>query len=61
MDDERDDENFSKDILRNDFYAKKLFFITNLNIVNILKIYVKSLERKIIHLSKEKYSSVSPP
>ena len=26
MDDERDDENFSRDILRNDFYAKNFFF-----------------------------------
>ena len=53
MDDERDDENLSRDILRNDFYAKYFFFITNLNIVNILKIYVKSFERKNIHLSMD--------
>ena len=34
MDDEGDDKNFSRDILRNNFYPKNFLIITNLDKVN---------------------------
>ena len=40
---------------------KMIFFLKILKTVNILKNYFKSFDRKIIHLSKEKYSSIAVP
>ena len=47
-------------------FTQKNYFLHNkfkyiyIYIANILKIYLKSWERKIINLLKEKYSGVSP-
>ena len=48
VDEERDDETFSRDILRNDFYEKKLFFHNKLKYSKYFKELCKIFRKKNI-------------